>query len=57
VLSGKRIAVLEMKGERLGDNADTEYKQAVLRLMTEAFEIEQHWSLARAAAWCLRVVP
>jgi len=39
--AGKRIVVLEMKGEHLKGNADTEYKQAVLRLMSEAFEIDQ----------------
>lgn len=32
---------LEMKGQNLLDNADTEYKQAVLRLMAQAFEIDQ----------------
>jgi type III restriction enzyme len=37
----KRIVVLEMKGEHLKGNPDTEYKQAVLRLMTEACEIDQ----------------
>lgn len=34
-----RLMVLEMKGEHLAGNADTEYKQAVLRLMSEAFTI------------------
>jgi type III restriction enzyme len=38
---GNRLVVLEMKGEHLQGNPDTEYKQAVLRLMTEAFEVEQ----------------
>jgi type III restriction enzyme len=37
---GNRLVVLELKGEHLQGNADTEYKQAVLRLMTEAFEVE-----------------
>ncbi len=36
-----RLVVLEMKGEHLQGNSDTEYKQAVLRLMTEAFEVEE----------------
>jgi type III restriction enzyme len=38
---GNRLVVLEMKGEHLQGNPDTEYKRAVLRLMTEAFEIDQ----------------
>lgn len=36
----KRLVVLEMKGQHLAGNDDTEYKQAVLRLMTKAFEVE-----------------
>jgi type III restriction enzyme len=34
-----RLMVLEMKGVHLAGNPDTEYKQAVLRLMSEAFTI------------------
>ncbi|MBP9653819.1 MAG: hypothetical protein KBE19_05460, partial [Rhodocyclaceae bacterium] len=34
-----RLMVLEMKGEHLAGNPDTAYKQAVLRLMSEAFTI------------------
>lgn len=32
-----RISVLEMKGEHLAGNDDTEYKRAVLKLMSESF--------------------
>ena len=32
-----RLAVLEMKGQHLAGNEDTEYKQAVLQLMTQNF--------------------
>lgn len=32
-----RVVVLEMKGKHLAGNEDTEYKKAVLRLMSEAF--------------------
>jgi type III restriction enzyme len=39
--SRERLVALEMKGEHLAGNPDTEYKQAVLRLMTQAFEIDQ----------------
>jgi len=35
-----KLMVLEMKGKHLAGNDDTTYKQAVLKLMTEAFEIE-----------------
>jgi hypothetical protein len=38
--AGDRLVVLEMKGEHLQGNPDTESKQAVLRLMTEAFDID-----------------
>jgi len=38
---GARMVVLEMKGKHLAGNDDTEYKAAVLRLMTEAFAVEQ----------------
>ncbi len=38
--TGERLVVLEMKGEHLQGNPDTEYKQAVLRLMTETFQID-----------------
>ncbi|MBU1665706.1 MAG: type III restriction endonuclease subunit R, partial [Gammaproteobacteria bacterium] len=37
----KKLMVLEMKGEHLAGNDDTEYKKALLRLMTESFAIEQ----------------
>ncbi len=36
-----RLVVLEMKGEHLAGNPDTEYKQAVLKLMSQAYDIEQ----------------
>ena len=39
--SDKKLVVLEMKGQHLAGNDDTEYKKAVLRLMTESFAIEQ----------------
>jgi len=35
-----RLVVLEMKGQHLAGNDDTEYKKAVLRLMTESFAVE-----------------
>lgn len=35
----KRLVVLEMKGEHLSGNADTGYKQAVLRLMSQSFAL------------------
>lgn len=35
-----RIVVLEVKGQHLAGNDDTEYKKAVLRLMTESFGVE-----------------
>jgi type III restriction enzyme len=35
---GNRVVVLELKGEHLSGNPDTEYKTAVLQLMTEAFQ-------------------
>jgi len=38
-----RVVVLEMKGKHLAGNDDTEYKKAVLRLMSEAF-VEDHVS-------------
>jgi len=38
---GKRLVVMETKGDHLKGNTDTEYKQAVLDLMTEAFQIDQ----------------
>ena len=36
----QRLTVLEMKGQHLAGNDDTEYKKAVLRLMGESFAIE-----------------
>ena len=36
-----RVVVLEMKGKHLAGNDDTDYKQAVLRLMSDAFTIDQ----------------
>ena len=39
--SGDRLVVLEMKGKHLAGNDDTEYKAAVLRVMTEVFSVEQ----------------
>jgi type III restriction enzyme len=38
---GNRVVVLELKGEHLSGNPDTEYKQAVLALMTESFRTQQ----------------
>ena len=35
-----RMVVLEVKGQHLAGNPDTEYKKAVLRLMGEAYDIE-----------------
>jgi len=35
-----RVVVLEVKGQHLSGNPDTEYKKAVLRLMGEAYDIE-----------------
>jgi len=35
-----RVVVLEVKGQHLAGNPDTEYKKAVLRLMGEAYDIE-----------------
>ncbi|MBL8235638.1 MAG: hypothetical protein JNL98_44520 [Bryobacterales bacterium] len=35
-----RLAVLEMKGKHLAGNDDTEYKKAVLKLMSDAYAIE-----------------
>lgn len=37
---GKRLVLLEMKGEHLAGNADTDYKRSLLRLMTESFSVE-----------------
>lgn len=39
--NASRVVVLEMKGKHLAGNDDTEYKKAVLQLMTTAFEVEQ----------------
>lgn len=36
-----RLAVLEMKGKHLSGNDDTEYKKAVLQLMSDAFAVER----------------
>ncbi|MBK5964035.1 type III restriction endonuclease subunit R [Thiocystis minor] len=36
-----RVVVLETKGPQLAGNLDTEYKQAVLRLMSDHYAIEQ----------------
>lgn len=36
-----RVVVLEMKGIHLAGNDDTQYKKAVLQLMSSAFDIEQ----------------
>ena len=35
-----KVVVLEMKGKHLAGNDDTDYKQSVLQLMTEAFAVE-----------------
>ena len=37
---GKRLVLLEMKGEHLAGNADTDYKRSLLQLMTESFSVE-----------------
>jgi type III restriction enzyme len=39
--NASRVVVLEMKGKHLAGNDDTEYKKAVLQLMTAAFDTEQ----------------
>ncbi|MDD5388491.1 MAG: DEAD/DEAH box helicase family protein [Gallionellaceae bacterium] len=39
--AGDKLAVLEMKGEHLAGNSKTTYIQSVLRLMSEAFAVEQ----------------
>ena len=36
-----KVVVLEMKGQHLAGNDDTDYKQSVLQLMTEAFAVEK----------------
>ncbi len=36
-----RLIVLEMKGEHLAGNPDTEYKKALLRLMSDHFRLER----------------
>lgn len=36
-----RVVVLEVKGQHLAGNDDTEYKKAVLQLMTSAFGVDQ----------------
>lgn len=38
--SNNRLVVLEMKGKHLAGNDDTTYKQSVLRLMSDAFAVE-----------------
>lgn len=38
---GNRLVVMETKGDQLQGNRDTEYKRAVLQLMTETFQIDQ----------------
>ncbi len=38
---GNRLVVMETKGDHLEGNTDTEYKRAVLDLMTQAFQIDQ----------------
>jgi type III restriction enzyme len=37
---GSKLVVLEMKGQHLAGNTDTTYKQSVLRLMSDAFDME-----------------
>jgi type III restriction enzyme len=37
---GKRLVLLEMKGQHLAGNPDTEYKRSLLQLMTESFTVE-----------------
>lgn len=39
--TGNRVVVMELKGEHLSGNPDTEHKQAVLQLMTETFHADQ----------------
>lgn len=36
-----KLCVLEMKGEHLAGNRDTKYKQAMLQLLTESFDVKQ----------------
>lgn len=38
---GNRLVFMETKGDHLEGNTDTEYKRAVLDLMTQAFQIDQ----------------
>lgn len=38
--NASRVVVLEMKGKHLAGNDDTEYKKAVLQLMSSAFDVE-----------------
>jgi hypothetical protein len=47
-----KAVVLEVKGDHLKGNDDTKYKKDVLRLMTEAFEVE---SVARVGEFDLVV--
>ncbi len=41
-----RVAVLEMKGDHLKGNDDTDYKQKLLRLVSEHYALEQVGSMA-----------
>jgi len=57
-ITDNRVVVLEMKGKHLAGNDDTEYKKAVLRLMSEAFvEITSRtsgnsiWSWKTGCVW------
>ena len=40
-----KLVVLEMKGEHLAGNDDTEYKKALLQLMTQSFIVDQAQSV------------
>lgn len=40
--SSNKLVVLEMKGDQLAGNKDTDYKAALLKLMTTAFAEEPH---------------
>ena len=40
-----KLVVLEMKGEHLAGNDDTEYKKALLQLMTQSYTVDQAQSV------------
>ena len=46
---GKRLVVMETKGDQLMGNLDTEYKRALLAMMTEAFQLDQTQRIGEVA--------